>query len=62
MTLGYTGVGSWPRSGDVRLNGELVELRIEGVVIEPGEPEMGCMGDLTGDMMVNGETHLMLAR
>ncbi|MEC8559017.1 MAG: cellulose binding domain-containing protein [Planctomycetota bacterium] len=64
VTLGYTGVGSWPPApGDVRLNGELVELRIEGVVIEPGEPGMGCMGDLTGDMMVNGEDlTFMLAR
>ena len=68
VLLGFTGVGSWPPSPvDVRINGVLVEVMIDGAGgggddggggdgdgDGGGHSQACCFGDLDGDQMVNG--------
>jgi hypothetical protein len=45
VTLGYTGIGSWPPSpNDVRMNGILVEVRIDGGDSDNGDGDGGGGG------------------
>ncbi len=69
VVLGFTGVGSWPPSpDDVRINGVLVEVIIDGAGGDGdgggdgGDQQACCFGDLDGDQMVNGaDLALLLA-
>jgi hypothetical protein len=69
VVLGYTGVGSWPPSPtDVRINGVLVDVLIDGEQTDEGEGggdggdgghgdgghQDCCFGDLDGNQVVDG--------
>ncbi|OUU90024.1 MAG: hypothetical protein CBC35_12440 [Planctomycetes bacterium TMED75] len=57
VVLGFTGVGDWPPSPmDTRINGVLVDVMIEGEIMQPGEGHEGhCSADLNGNGMIDGE-------
>ncbi|MEE2681997.1 MAG: cellulose binding domain-containing protein [Planctomycetota bacterium] len=57
VVLGFTGVGDWPPSPmDTRINGVLIDVMIEGELMQPGDgPVATCVADLDESGVVNGE-------
>jgi hypothetical protein len=57
VVLGFTGVGEWPPSPmDTRINGVLIDVMIEGEIMQPGEQHgEHCSGDLDGNGKIDGE-------